>query len=184
NEPAWQFSLSRGYEGPEGNAVQRPLLFMDPNYGQTTIADMVMPVVADDKRIYANLLGYNFAVDQESGKLLWRSANFLELSKKVRQNPYILPEQYSVSIVGDRVYSVLRAVEQIGQHGQPFQRIARESATGKEVFNSKTAGEFSTWSVAGMPVVTEEAIYATGYKNNQATELFALAFNPKDNKVR
>ena len=52
------------------------------------ISASVPPSATDGKRVYLNWLGIGFAVDAQTGKLLWRTRKFSELSNMAQQFVY------------------------------------------------------------------------------------------------
>jgi len=57
----------------------------DSRGGGASLKSYVPPVVVINDRIYCNWLGICFAVDAETGKLLWRTDKFVELTGKFEQ---------------------------------------------------------------------------------------------------
>ena len=61
--------------------------------------------------------------------------------------------------------------------------MARELATGKQVFTSGQVPELKEWSLRGKPIILGERIFVAAGKVNQGNELHVLALNSKDGKI-
>jgi outer membrane protein assembly factor BamB len=105
------------------------------------------------------------------------------VKEKSKQNAYLFPERYSVTVQGDRVWSVGRSFDQLGQHGAVFALVGRDKATGKELFNSKNTGAVKEWSLRSSPVFAGDLVYCAASKANEGNQVRVLAFSPKDGKV-
>ena len=176
NEPLWQFRVNSKFaDGEQG------LMMMNP-WGNQVQVDLVLPAAADDERVYADLLGYDLSIDLKTGKLLWRSGRYHDLSAKIRQMQYMSPERYHIALSGDRLWVVARDPARLNEHGSPFYLTAREKATGKELLNSKNVKELNGWNLTGAPLLVGDRVYICGYKNNQGTELHTLALSTADGK--
>lgn len=166
-KPLWQFRL---FPKPDPHTNQGQGLFMmNPwGWGQRTRSDMIMPVALDQSRLYANFIGYDLGIDLASGKLQWRTGRFLDLLQK-SQNGLFGLERYGVTVAGDRLWSVTRDVNKLGQHEQfpHYSLVSREAATGKETFNSEKVEGLKEWSLYGSPLADGERVYVPAMKQNQ-----------------
>lgn len=177
DEPLWQW---RPFGKPtDANAAQIPR-FRNP-WGQHTTIDMVIPTISDGRRVYANLLGYEVALDLQSGKLLWRNGKYRELVVKAAQQQVIFPEVYNLTIAGDRLWSVGAALGGQGPRGGSYLK-ALDPATGKELWHSRNLTALQPWSFCGAPVVDGDRLYIGALKNNPNTELHVLALATADGK--
>jgi outer membrane protein assembly factor BamB len=178
-EPVWQFRFLT-------QADAQALTNMGANWGwgmRFPVVEMVPPVVVDERRVYINLLGYHLALDRATGKLLWRSQRFHDLVQKLQQSQMHQPEQYQLVDGGDRLWSVYRDVNVLGQPGQPFRLSCWEKASGKEIWHSQAVAELANWSLMGRPLVLGDRIVTTGVKTEQPTELHALALRADDGRL-
>ena len=115
--------------------------------------DFPIPAATDGQRVYANIFGVEMAFDLATGKMLWRTGRLHQLQfQQNRQGAS--PERYSISVAGGRTWSVTRDPQQVSQHPPVFQLVARDAATGKEVFNSKKS--IATWNITGMPCIVQQ----------------------------
>jgi outer membrane protein assembly factor BamB len=179
--PLWQFKLPGNIEPVQQQNWRFGWNWED--FGRMALAEMVLPVVVDETRVYSTILGCDMAIDLKTGKLLWRSARYSDMKEKMKQNPYIFPERYHITIDKDRVWSVARNPEQVGQHGAVFFLIARDKATGKELLHTKNVRDMQQWSILGKPLPAGDVVYATATKQGQGTQLNVLKINAKDGKL-
>ncbi len=176
DEPLWQFRYQSKADPLNPN---NPFAMVDV-YGRSRVNDFFIPATADDKRVYVNLFGIELGFDLETGKLLWRSGKLHQLQLQ-QQRQGIIPERYAVKLVGDRLWSVARDPQQLNQHPITFALIAREPATGKEVFNSRKSQ--STWNILSEPCPSGDVLYVGASRSNQGRELVVLMLNAKDGKL-
>lgn len=176
---AWQFRIIQ-----QRDATAIAQVGMNWGWGMRfPVAEMVPAVARDDQRIYVNFLGYLLAIDERTGKLLWRTARLPDVGQKVQQNQFHYPEQYSIVASGDTLWCVSRDVGQIGQQGQPF-RVGRwEAATGKPGWNSQNVAELQQWNMLGTPLPAGDRIYIAASKTGQGAEIHTLALQASDGKL-
>ncbi|MGE5191451.1 MAG: PQQ-binding-like beta-propeller repeat protein [Deltaproteobacteria bacterium] len=188
-QPLWQFQFFPPADGQPGN---QPGLRMQQMWGPTSISDLVPPVVADQSRLYANLLGYDLGIDLENGKLLWRSGRFFDVPQKAQQGGLTHVEQFGVAAGAGRTWSVAIDTRNQNQNqnqgrqqqgGAKFEIVAREADTGKQVFSSQQSTELKEWSLRGSPLLVGERVYVAASKVNQPRKLDVLALSAKDGKL-
>ena len=186
-EPLWQFQFFPPSDATGEN--NQPGLRMQQMWGNVSVSDMVPPVVADQSRLYANLLGYDLGIDLENGKLLWRSGRFFDVPQKAQQGGMVSLEQFGVAAGAGRIWSVSKDTKNQNQPGRQqqqgtkFEIVAREADTGKQVFSSHEATELKDYSLRGNPLLAGERVYVAASKVNQPRELDVLALNAKDGKL-
>ena len=172
--PLWQFRLLKKAEGPRLNVQRGRQIIVNGMLVQANF-QVGMPSTVSNNRIILNLLGCHFALDLETGKLLWRNGKFYELMQQFAQGNVWHPDRNRIASDGDTVWSTGRAADQVNNHGAPFHLFAYESATGKEIIGPKTVPELANWNIYGKPLVTREAVFVTATRANQGTELHLLA---------
>lgn len=171
--------------------------------GATLNPTMVSPrAIADDKRIYINWYGILMIIDQETGKLIWRSGPFNNLSSSLQQVVQLGfdsgTDQAIVPIPGtDKILLMSPSLtsRQVVQAGTGMiiragsQQIACYSTTEpKRLWASEQSG-LATWMLLGMPVLEGEILYATGRSltstgtANAGMELSLLAIDPGSGRV-
>src|SRR5262245_43172860 len=187
--PLWQFQFFPPPDAQPGQQNQ-PGLRMQQMWGPSSVSDLVPPVVADQSRMYANLLGYDVGIDLESGKLLWRSGRFFDVPQKAQQGGLANLEQFGVAAGAGRIWSVAVDTKAQNQNqgrqmqgGAKFEIVAREADTGKQVFISQQASELKEWSLRGSPLLVGERIFVAASKTNNTRELNVLALSARDGKL-
>ena len=153
-EPLWQFRFQSKVD-PNNPTQPFPLTDM---YGRQRANDFIIPSAADDQRVYVNVFGVEMAFDIQTGKLLWRSGK-LHLLQLQQQRQGIMPERYSIMVDHGRTWSVLRDPQQANQ-GVGFALVARDAATGKEIFNTRRS--LSAWNILGRAVPGRSARRRSG----------------------
>ena len=83
------------------------------------LSGAVPAVAVDGATLYANYLGYVFALNLESGKLLWRSASFhnVEVPAAQDQARMIDPTRFAILASKSHVWSLGRDLKDPNQHG-------------------------------------------------------------------
>lgn len=193
--PLWQFRFFQHYDPQKEN--QPPGLRMQQQMwgwggGSAGVSDAVPPVVTDDSRVYVNFVGYGMGIDQQTGKLLWRTGRFLDAVQKAQQGQIQSIEQFGLSIGGDRTWAITTDPKGNNQQQNRFPGggnaggfglWVREAVTGKELLVSKNIAELKDWNFRGTPLVTADRIFVCASKPNQQGELHLLALNPKDARL-
>jgi outer membrane protein assembly factor BamB len=194
--PLWQFRFFPHHDPLKEN--QPPGLRMQQNWGWGggggNVSDAVPPIAVDEARVYANFVGYALGIDQQNGKLLWRSGRFLDAPQKAQQGQLQSIEQFGIAVGGERTWSVTTDPTP-NNNNQPRGRFpgdgnaggfgiwARETVTGKEILASKNIAELKEWSFRGNPLLAGERIFVCASKPNQRGELHVLALHPKDARL-
>ncbi len=137
----------------------------------------------DGKRVYVNWLGACFAIDATSGKLVWRTDKFEDISQKIDQLVQSLPDIFAYSTVvipNDRVLFVRVPVKRIN-YDEPMRLTCHDSNTGQQKWSSES-GTLSSYTFLGKPVVVGDVIYAPG-KTREGSELMLLTIDPANGKL-
>lgn len=194
-EPLWQFRFFPHHDPVKDN--QAPGLRMQQNWGWGGggggVSEVVPSVAVDQDRVYVNFVGYALGIDQQHGKLLYRSGRFLDAIQKAQQGQLQSIEQFTLALGSDRTWNI--ATDPAANNQQQGMRFrgdgntgsfgiwARELATGKEILAGKNITELKEWSMRGTPLVTPDRIFVCASKPNQRGELHLLALNPKDARL-
>jgi len=178
SEPLWQFQILS-----QANAQALASMGNDWGWGRVPAADAVPPTAVDDERVYVNFLGFLFSLDLKSGKLLWRSAKFHDIVNQLRNNQLLMPEQYGICLVGDRIYTVGREAGKVSDQSAPFVLNCHEKATGKQLWSSQKIASLKPWRMWGAPTASGDRVYITAIKNQQQRDLHLLAISAADGKL-
>jgi outer membrane protein assembly factor BamB len=182
DHPAWQFVFvypelkDKIYTGLNQNG-------WGMQFGH--MADAVPAAVSDGKRVFLNWYGIVWALDAETGKLLWWTDHFKKIGDKFNEiAQWQLDEhRFSLTVVSDAqgnesLLSVATNVDKLNNQ-EPFRLISYDPATGKKKWGSDT-GSLSGWAFIGEPLVVDATIYITGHpKNNQEIHLLAVSQDGK-----
>jgi outer membrane protein assembly factor BamB len=175
----WQFR----FEASHSKQRPRGRRFNPWGMQEAQNLDMVMPAVLNGDSLYANWLGCDFALDLESGKLRWRNGRFHDVEQAMRQGNWFAGDRFAVSARGDQLWLLTNSQQQqqpggrrmYMQQGADMQLIRRDLATGKERFSSKQSTDLSQYVPFGSLLPEGNLLYLTAHKENQPTELYALA---------
>ena len=148
-----------------------------------------IPAVATvDNRLYANYLGYIFALNLDNGKLLWRSGSFhnLDIPAAQNQSRMIDPTRYAVLANTTHVWSLSKDLKDPNFQAS-FQLACRRADGGDLVWQSSGLPDYAQVDLVGTPILSEGTIYAVGktpmmMQNNQSVQ-YILAIRGYDGKV-
>jgi outer membrane protein assembly factor BamB len=187
NEPVWQFRFESGLADPRRRVRRWGPWGIENNQGT---GEMVMPAAVVGERLYANWLGCDFALDLQTGKLVWRSRRFHDAVQGLQQGNWLAVDRFSLAAGGNQLWTLTRGEQKSPQQPNvPMQPggnlclVRRDPATGKELLNSTQVEGLKAWTPVGAPVPAGNVVYLTAFKENQPTELYALAVQAKDGRV-
>ena len=136
----------------------------------------IPPAAADAKRVYVNWLGIVFAIDLDTGKLVWRTSKFSDFTKQgdnfVTMGTDL--DRYALVTTAGRVFAVGAQPSNMGMEQQtPIRCFDGES--GKLKWGSSSVAAISQYNFCGIPVVGGDTFFAIVSKQNQAKfEIVAL----------
>ena len=181
NKPLWQVQFM---DKTLAERIESALRNMGWGGQEMPISASVPPCATDGKRVYLNWLGIGFAVDAQTGKLLWRTRKFSELSNMAQQFVYggINIGRYHLALAGDRVFITGMPLDQLNQGmGGAYRMVCHNAETGAVVWSTKT-GDGAPWSIASEPIVRQEAVYVAAQRTGQQ-EMHLLALSPEKGKL-
>jgi outer membrane protein assembly factor BamB len=183
-EPIWQLRFA---DTVEAGMTPAELTQWEGNALSATI-----PAVSavDGSKLFANYLGYLFAMDLKSGKLLWRSAAFHHVEVPAMQNVAQMTDttRYSILASGEYVWSLARDLKD-GNFQAPFVFRCCRSENGEVIWNSKDLSDYAGLDLNGPPILAAGKLFmpATGPGNPQqgqgGMQQLVLAMQPHDGKV-
>ena len=142
----------------------------------------VPAVTIDGTRLFANYLGYVFAVDLEGGKMLWRSASFhhLEVSAMQDQARMLDPSRFAVVASGEHVWTLGRDLKE-QNFLAPFRLICRRADGGEVVWQSTDLPDYAGLDLVGPPLLADGKLFiAAKTQANPAAAGPAAAARPGD----
>ena len=160
----------------------------------TLFSGTVPPVAAQGHRLYANYLGHVFALDLDSGKLLWRSSSFhnLEVAGASDQARMIDTRRYAIVAAPGFVWSLGRDVKE-QNYQAPTRLTCRQAETGEVVWQSPDLPDYAGLDLVGEPLLARGTLflaakpptnmYGGGGGGGNGPRMLALAIRPHDGKV-
>jgi outer membrane protein assembly factor BamB len=152
------------------------------------LSGAVPAVAVEGATLYANYLGYVFALNLETGKLLWRSASFhnVEVPASQDQARVINPARYAIVASKSHVWSLSRDLKD-PNHFAPFRLSCRRADSGDLVWQSTDLTDYAQLDLVGAPLLAGGALFvAAKTPRNQQQEpahQYVLALRPRDGKL-
>src|SRR5262249_30997554 len=108
------------------------------------LSGAVPAAAVEGSKLFVDYLGYVFAVDMTSGKMLWRSAAFhhLEVTAMQDQARMLEPGRYAIVASGDHVWTLGRDLKDQNFFG-PFHLSCRRAEGGDVVWQSADLSDYS-----------------------------------------
>jgi outer membrane protein assembly factor BamB len=139
--------------------------------------------------LYANYLGYVFAIDLESGKLLWRSGAFhnVEVPAGQDQARMLDPKRFAI-VASDRyVWSLDRDMKEANQLAA-FRLTCRRADGGDVVWQTTNLPDYAPFDLVGVPILAGGTLFVAakpGMNQQQQGQQHqhVLAIRPHDGKV-
>jgi outer membrane protein assembly factor BamB len=150
-----------------------------------------VPAVAVTKNaLYANYLGYIFALNLQSGKLIWRSASFhnVEVPAAQDQVRMLNTERFAIVASKTHVWDLSRDLKDPNQFAS-FNLTCRRADGGDVVWQSTSLPDFSQIDIVGTPLLVGETLYLvarTPMNQQQGGQphQYVLAVRAADGKTR
>ncbi|MEM9415232.1 MAG: PQQ-binding-like beta-propeller repeat protein [Planctomycetota bacterium] len=159
-DPAWQITYV-------DDATKHTLDNFNSNnryYGPTDLRELTPPTAADDRAVYAHWHGVVFAMDLETGKLLWRTGRFTEAAASLNQRMSTAagnPRGYKIALT-DRHVIVQSAGDNNRNTGR-FSLTAYDKTTGNVVWSTAQLPSWRGHSFCGQPLVANGQLYAIAH---------------------
>jgi outer membrane protein assembly factor BamB len=172
DEPLWQISVA----GPDLSGQT------DPQTGwplsKSSLGGPPYGAVAQN-RFYANVFGVVYAADLETGKMLWRTDKFNNLSQQVMRALqsgtsssdafYVIPFHGKL-LVGSVGSKNMRGQLKNIRDDNQWHMDCLDATTGKTVWSFRRGG----MTLISPPYVTEDRIYAVGIAQNNSMQLLCI----------
>ena len=123
-----------------------------------------IPALAvNGKVLYANYLGYVFAVNLETGKLIWRSASFhnLEIPASQGQARMVDTKRYAIVASKTHVWTLSRDLKDPNQMAS-FVLACRRGDGGDVVWQSTNLPDIAQVDLVSAPILAGDALYVVG----------------------
>jgi outer membrane protein assembly factor BamB len=152
------------------------------------LSTAVPAVAITGSRLYANYLGYVFAVDLSTGKLLWRSGPFhnAKLSTRQDQSRWIDPRRFAILASESFVWCLVRDLNDANMLA-PFRLVCRRADNGDVVWQTSDLPDYAALDLVGTPTLANGTLYvaARTAQNQQQGQprQSVLAIRARDGKL-
>ena len=174
-QPLWQVELmARGVAGDDSttrtvqNRVNQPTFVM---------LDVPPTLVVEGDRVLGNWMGVCFAVDAESGRMLWRTQPLSDAISTSRLQQMVQmgmfhPQRFTLTPLQDRVLAVGATM---GQQGDAPSLTMLDAQNGRTLWTSTKIGELRNTAFLGpVMVVGNEVLAVTTQRESAALDLRGL----------
>jgi outer membrane protein assembly factor BamB len=145
-----------------------------------SMARVVPAAITDGKRVYVNWYGILWALDIETGKLIWWNEHFKKIAEKFNEmiQWQLDSSRFTLTMAGDSLLAVYVNLDKLNNQ-EPFRLACYDPATGKRKWSSDT-GSLQGWAFIGSPLVVDSTIYITAHpKDNQEIHVLAMTMEGK-----
>lgn len=153
------------------------------------LSGSVPAVTVEGNTLYANYLGYVFALDLETGKLLWRSGAFHNLDVPAAQDQARMLDlaRFAIMASKEHVWTLSRDLADPNQMA-PFRLTCRRADGGDVVWQSTNLPDYAQLDLFGTPLLANGTVYVVAkppmnYRPDQAHQ-YVLAVRAYDGKLR
>jgi outer membrane protein assembly factor BamB len=181
-EPSWQVRFSQSVE-----AGMTPLELSQ--WESNSLSAAVPAIATGGSSVFINYLGYAFALDAKSGKMLWRSASFhmLDVLAMQQQAMMVEPARFAVVASDEMAWFVGRDLKEQNMFA-PFRLTCRRVANGDVVWKTDDLSDYAQFDLQGAPLFVDGKLYivAKSQPNQQQQDLpkqYVLAIRPTDGKI-
>jgi outer membrane protein assembly factor BamB len=154
----------------------------------TPLSAAVPAVAVSGSRLFANYLGYVFAVDLDTGKMLWRSASFHNVEQSAMQNQgrFVEPSRFAILASDGLVWSLVRDLNDQNMLA-PFRLVCRRADSGDVVWQTSDLPDYASLDLEGTPLLANGTIYlgarvAMNQRQDEPQQS-VLAIRPRDGKL-
>ena len=181
--PAWDLRF--------GGSVMAGMSPAETTQWESNPLSLAVPRAAvDGGTLFANYLGYVFALDLDSGKMLWRSGSFhnLDLAAMQNQARMVDPHRYEIVAGLGYVWTLSRDLRD-ANYQAPFTLTCRRAEGGDVVWKSADFPEIAEVELVGRPILARETLFVAartgmaGRQRQNQPDQFVLAIRPHDGKL-
>ena len=180
-EPAWQVRF--------GDSVEAGMTPAELSQWESNTLSTAVPAVAvAGKTLFSNYLGHVFAVDLETGKMLWRSSSFhqLEVAALNNQMGMIDPARYAVIASDEYVWALGRDPKD-PNFMSPSRLTCRRTQGGDVVWQTSDLGDYAQIDLVGRPMLVAGKIFCaaktTMNQGQEGSRQSVVAIQPRDGKL-
>jgi outer membrane protein assembly factor BamB len=182
-DAAWQFRF--------GALIEAGMTPVELTQWESNALSAVVPATTiDGSTLFVNYLGYIYAVDLKTGKMLWRSASFHQLEMIAMQDftRGIDPGRFGIVAAGEHVWCLARDLKDQNFYA-PCQLFCRRADNGEIVWKSPDLPDYAPYDLVGLPLLADGKLFIAGKTNANPqmrqglSQQFVLAIQPHDGKV-
>jgi outer membrane protein assembly factor BamB len=182
-DAAWQLRF--------GEIIEAGMTPIELNQWESNGLSAVVPATTiDGSTLFVNYLGYIYALDLKTGKMLWRSGAFHHLEVIALQDftRGIDPGRFGIVASLEHVWVLVRDLKDQNFYA-PFQLICRRADNGEIVWKSPDLPDYAPYDLVGLPILADGKLFITGKTNANPqqrqglSQQFVLAIQPHDGKV-
>ncbi len=182
-EAAWQWRFAE--------SIEAGMVPVEWTQWDTHPLSATVPAASvEGSTLYVNYLGYLFALDLKSGKLLWRTEGLHHL-RLITPQDYtrgIDPARFAIVAAGDYVCSLARNLKE-PNFVAPFTLTCRRAEGGEVVWHSSDLADYAQLDLVGPPIAVDGRLYvaakslANQQQQQRQPQQFVLSIQPHDGKV-
>jgi outer membrane protein assembly factor BamB/TolA-binding protein len=181
-EPLWQVRFADSVEAGMDPAEQT-------KWESHPLSAAVPAATVDGTTLFVNDLGFVFAVDAKSGKMLWRTEalHHLRLLTIQDQTRMIDPTRFAIVAAGDHVFTLGRSLKEQNQF-VPHTLTCRRAEGGEVVWQSPDLADYAKLDLNGPPIIADGKLFVAAkslpdQQQQRTPQQFLLAIRPHDGKV-
>jgi outer membrane protein assembly factor BamB len=166
DKPVWQIKL---LDESLNKKLQAALQNNQWGVQFTGLRTVIPASATDGQRVYVNWLGIVFAVDAQTGKILWRNRKFSELGDKFQNmiNLMVDTNSYRMTLAGERLFVTGINLDSLNNYQECVRLVCMSAADGNVKWSSNS-GVLANWSMLGEPAVAGEVVYITARQHQSA----------------
>jgi outer membrane protein assembly factor BamB len=127
--------------------------------------------IADEQRLYLNWLGVVFALDLDTGKIVWRTEPLTQLNQSLQQigqSNSFKPAQYTLVLAGDTLLTVSLAPQDAQQWNAVYRLMAFDKQTGTQRWTTASISDLQEVQFVGTPLVHGDLVIAATHQREGA----------------
>lgn len=175
-EPAWQMRFAAAVEaGMTPSELQQ--------WESNPLRNAVPNIAIDQGKMFVNYVGFFFAIDIQTGKLLWRSEPFHQLDNTARQSyaRYADPMEYEIIAGAGRLWCLSRKLTE--PYTSPFRMTCHLADSGDVVWSSSDLSDYSKLDLVGRPLFVGDRLFVAAKSKESQPQQLVLAIRPHDGKL-
>jgi outer membrane protein assembly factor BamB len=181
-DPIWQMRFA---ESVEAGMVPLELKQWEAH----TLSGAVPAAAIEGSKLFVNYLGFVFAIDLKTGKLLWRTEPLHHLKLLMVQDytRWVDATRFSIAVAGDYVCAVSRSLKDTNMMAA-YALTCYRAEGGQVVWQSSDLADYNQLDMNGPPIVADgkfdiPAKTQLNPQQQRQAQQYVLAIEPHDGKV-